>query len=202
MELPLAKKEYHIFMPRRTFEEDFPITIKDSLGRIWKSDGNSTLVGTPYTHPMRITSSGRIENNNKRKQWAVGKNVVHGANSHTILSTRSGEVAEALISNFPWILETDRVGIEQYCRAEARARLLDEYIWSLVDEEGVESVPRHLWDVLSHTEANAMKAASALGLNPESRLRIAKDAGIAKHFSQVDLKELMSKGRNLRLANE
>ena len=52
----------------------------------------------------------------------------HGANSPAVLSVVSETVRGVLIGTYRWIVDSDAVAIEQYCRAKARARLLDDYI--------------------------------------------------------------------------
>ncbi len=98
----------------------------------------------------------------------------------------------------PWIIQTDIVAIEQYCRIEARSRLLAAQIDRIMDEKGFEKVPAYLWAVVINSDNAAMKASAALGLTPESRLRLAKDAGLASQFNRYQLEDLVSEGGNLR----
>ena len=111
----------------------------------------------------------------------------HGGKSSRMLSTSAEDVCEALIGIYPWVLDTDVVAIEQYCRSEARVRLLNDYAMQKADLLGVEKVPPYLWSEISRAENNAMRAAEALGLTPMGRLKIAKDAGFASHFNQERL---------------
>ena len=124
----------------------------------------------------------------------------HGAQSSRILSLKASEVEDALIGVYPWIMETDRVAIAQYCSIEARRVLLDEHIWIVVERDGVEAVAPHLWSELAKAEGNAMKAADSLGLTPTGRLKIAKDAGFAQHFSSDKVGTLREQGAALRAA--
>ena len=133
------------------------------------------------------------------------KSVRHGAFSERVLSERSVEVADALFETCPWLLDSDAAGIEQYCRAEARARLLDEYAWSIVEGKvsvdrrtGVAAVPAYIWREITGAENNAMRAATSIGLNTMGRLDIMKNAGMAHHFGGSRLGELISRGKSLR----
>ena len=132
-------------------------------------------------------------------------NLRHGAFSERVLSERSVDIADALFECAPWLLDSDAAGIEHYCRAEARARLLDEFAWSIVEGRvsvggrvGVIAVPPYIWREITGAENNAMRAATSLGLNTEGRLKIAKDAGFAHHFGADRLGTLISRGRELR----
>lgn len=127
--------------------------------------------------------------------------VVHGASSEKVLSAKATDVAEALIGAYPWLLEIDVVAIQQYCRAEARARLLDAYAWSIVENKGVDGVLPYIWAEISKAETNAFRRADSLGLSPEGRMKIAKDAGFASHFNGMEadrLKKLVEEGRKMR----
>ncbi|MEM0142442.1 MAG: hypothetical protein QXL94_00610 [Candidatus Parvarchaeum sp.] len=176
---------------------------EDESGAIWTVEENGTIqVQQQGLKPdFAIGDKGKTWLTQK-KRLPMGSNITHGSTSEVILSTRSADVAEALITQCPWVLEIDRITIEHYCRSEARARLLDEYVWQVVDEDGVAAVPVHIWEALSKAEVNAMRAATSLGLNPEGRLRIAKDAGMATYFQGSvvanNVKTLIEKGRSLR----
>ena len=129
--------------------------------------------------------------------------LVHGASNNPgapnkILSTKAADVAEALIGTYPWVLETDVVAIEQYCRAEARSRLLHEHAMEVAEHKGIEAVPAYIWAECSKAENNAGRFAEQLGLTPMGRLKIAKDAGFAQHFQGERLRELIDNGRALR----
>ena len=128
--------------------------------------------------------------------------ITHGANHEGLLSTVAADVAEELIGIYPWVLDTDVVGIEQYCRAEARTRLLHDYALELVAKKGVERVPPHIWSEITKAESNAMRAAEALGLTPLGRMKIAKDAGFAAHFNNERIGSVRSQGAALRAAGK
>jgi Phage terminase, small subunit len=123
----------------------------------------------------------------------------HGANSEALVSTVAEELCDALIGTYPWFLETDVVGIEQYCRLEARARLLADFIDKKVasSRKGVMAVEPYLWGAADRADANAMRAAEAIGLTPMGRMKIAKDAGFVAHFSQDRLGSLVEQGEAL-----
>lgn len=191
---------------RKDHANDPVATTVDEEGRTWitaegrtkiiETDGSITEIrrdGYMSHHRNPALTIGPAGPGNKRA-------VVSGAFSKQILSTRSADVCDALIGSYPWLIETDVVGIEQYCRAEARARLLGDHIWKVVEEQGIDAVKEYYWREVSTAEKNAMHAAAALGLTPEGRLKIAKDAGFAQHFNAERLGTLMEDGRALREA--
>lgn len=127
--------------------------------------------------------------------------VSHGANIEAIISTNATILRETLLGRpdlYPWIMEIDAVTIEQYCRAEARARLLNDYIMEICETKGPESVSAALWTAATHSDNVALKTASALGLSPEGRMKIVKDLGMAHHFAGATLASLIEEGASLR----
>lgn len=126
------------------------------------------------------------------------KDIVKHAGNDILLSTSTQIIKTALIGNYPWVQESDLPAIEQYCRSEARARLINDYINDICEEQGVTCVPGYLWNSATQADLAAMRAASQLGLNPESRFKIAKDAGFAKHLSENNVKNLSEMGKKLR----
>ena len=131
---------------------------------------------------------------------SAGGSMVHGANSEAILSTVTSEVAEVLIGECPWVLDYDLVAIDQYCRAEARVRLLTSWMEEIIDEKGIDKVPSYVWGEITRAETNAMRRADSLGLSPEGRMKIAKDTGLAQHFSQASIADLKRQGAAIRAA--
>lgn len=117
-----------------------------------------------------------------------------------ILSTSADIVRQALIGVYPWILESDAVAIEQYCRAEARARILNGHILEICETAGIAKVTPQLWTASINADSVAMKAATSLGLNPTGRLSIAKDAGFATHFRGQQINDLAAEGAKMRKA--
>lgn len=116
----------------------------------------------------------------------------------SMLTVNARLLSEALINVYPWIQDTDVVAIEQYCRAEARARLLSDYVLDICDSEGPQAVPIGIWKSASDADTIALRLATSLGLTPEGRLRIAKDAGVAKHFAGSQLRDLANQGAAMR----
>ncbi|MDA4131497.1 MAG: P27 family phage terminase small subunit [Thaumarchaeota archaeon] len=133
---------------------------------------------------------------------AIHPSTTHGANNSQILSAKTEDLAEALIGEYPWFLDTDLVGVMQYCRVEARLRLLTDYMDRIVETEGIEYVPRPILEQISKAETNAMRAAESLGLTPLGRMKIAKDAGFAQHFQKERIGSLLDQGRALREAGK
>lgn len=130
------------------------------------------------------------------------KHGIRSSHEHGLLSIRAAEVCEVLVGTYPWVLDTDVVAIEQYCRAEALARLADEAVRKVVEEKGFAEVPAYYLKELNQANSVAMRAADRLGLSPEGRLKIAKDAGFAQHFSQERIESLREKGAALRAAQK
>ena len=128
------------------------------------------------------------------------RKVQHGAKTEVILSTVAEEIAEVLIAECPWVLDLDIVAIEQYCRVEARLRLLTAWMEEIIEEKGPGKVPSYVWGEITRAETNAMRRADSLGLSPEGRMKIAKDASMYQHFATSSLKDLQNKGRSLRVA--
>ena len=126
--------------------------------------------------------------------------LVHGAGSELLTSTVAEEVAEYLFAEAPWVLEMDFIAIDQYCRTEARLRLLTTWMEEIVAEKGPEKVPSYLWGEITRAETNAYRRADSLGLSPEGRMKIAKDSGLAQHFSQNGVADLKKQGAALRSA--
>ena len=127
--------------------------------------------------------------------------MTHGATSPFMVSQMASKVAEELIGQYPWFFETDLVGIEQYCRAEGQARLIDEYIAEIIQERGMGSVPDRLWQNSSAANKTAMTAAEVLGLTPLGRTRILSAQSMAVHFSTSNVDSLVEEGRALRAGN-
>ena len=119
--------------------------------------------------------------------------------SKRLLSTVADEIAQVLIGQYPWIMQSDTIAIEQYCRVEAVSRLLDERLWQGVEDgKDILSLPAFLFSELNKANIAAMRAADRLGLSPESRIKIAKDAGFAMHFGGDELTKLAEEGMRMR----
>ena len=113
---------------------------------------------------------------------------------------RREEVGETPHSNPPREDHSDEA-LERYTRAEARAKLLDEYISAKMEAEGVEAVRPYLWTEAARADSNAAKFAQDLGLDPAGRSRIARDIGLARKLFDpggAALAELGATGRKLR----
>jgi hypothetical protein len=141
-----------------------------------------------------------METNSPVQAEITATSLRHGADSEIILSTVTEEIAEYLFAECPWILEYDLVAIDQYCRTEARLRLLTAYMEQIIDEKGIDKVPPFVWTEITRAETNAYRRADSLGLSPEGRMKIAKDSGMAQHFSSTNVSDLKDRGRALRAA--
>ena len=147
-----------------------------------------------YDEGSRTDGAGRLPGNLQALK--------HGATSQQIISIRSKDLLVATAAECPWILDSDEPAIIQYCRAEAKARLLDDYIWQLMENPDgpplVGNVPPYIWSESSKADLAAMRAGDRLGLSPEGRLKMAKDAGFAAHFGKQKLDSLVAQGRELQ----
>lgn len=130
----------------------------------------------------------------------ISATTTHGADTEAIMSVVASEIAEILIRDCPWVLDLDGVAIEQYCRVEARVRLLTDYMMEIIEEKGPGKVPPYIWTEITRAETNAFKRADSLGLSPEGRMKIAKDASMYQHFATSGINDLRDKGRSLRVA--
>ena len=106
--------------------------------------------------------------------------VRHEADSPTMTSIIATDVFDELFEQCPWIVDLDKRGVEQYCRAEARARLLQNAIDTISADRGVTQVPAHILRECTSAERNAMQAAAALGLTPASRIPLERDRALAR----------------------
>jgi hypothetical protein len=78
------------------------------------------------------------------------------------------------VAEAKWLeAEIFQAAIWRYARAEARARLLSNYILS-VAEEHPEKVGSRLWESANGADNTASKMAEALGLMPLSRAKLAE----------------------------
>jgi len=130
----------------------------------------------------------------------AANSMTHGATSDLILSTVTEEIAEVLFREAPWVLDLDMVAIDQYCRVEARIRLLTAYMDEIIDTKGISKVPPWIFSEITRAEVNAYRRADSLGLSPEGRMKIAKDTGMAAHFASNKVSDLKGQGRALREA--
>ena len=87
----------------------------------------------------------------------------HGAHSERTVAARAEEIRSLVTDAFPFLCEPlFGEALERYCRAEARARLLHDYCVEKAEAEGVEAVPRTLWQEASWTALESVEA-PALG---------------------------------------
>ena len=124
--------------------------------------------------------------------------VRHGAFSDRMVSARSAVVHAELVEACPWVIDTDAVAVDTWCRVRARFLMLSEYVETVVEQGGVGDVRPYLWSELARCETNLMKATESLGLDPAGRGKLARDLGMAQHFGRPGLAELGGQGRKLR----
>lgn len=109
----------------------------------------------------------------------------HGIYSPRLVSAKAEEVRAELVA--PWLSDADPALIERFCRAEARARMLNAYVMRLAGEQGVEAIPETLWGQLAGFEGTAARLAGNLGLSPAGRARLMRRAAQAGDLDQLAL---------------
>jgi hypothetical protein len=130
----------------------------------------------------------------------------HGAFSERVIEQRAAEIRSYLTSSFPYLAEeTFNEALLRYCRAEARSRMLHQYVMDVAETDGVQAVRPYLWTETSRAESNAQKFAQDLGLDPMGHARIARDLGWAKQLATgraaAGIEKLQRIGGELRLLN-
>ncbi len=124
--------------------------------------------------------------------------LVHGANSPRVIEAVARIVRDDVVAQAPWIVEpifSD--ALQRYCRAEARARLLSEHIFAVIEEKGAGKVAQRLWESAVASDNAASKAAAEMGLTPLARARLAAlTTGTAA--GQASLEALAERGRAIR----
>ncbi len=141
--------------------------------------------------------------------------VRHGGFSDRLVSERAKQVRALLFENYPYLADdVFAEALERYCRAEARAQMLHEWIMAVVEgsvevaprngrpRTGVEAVPPYLWSEASRAEANAQKFGQDIGLDPIGHVRIARDLGLVARLRGQPgggVEALARKGNALRL---
>jgi hypothetical protein len=138
------------------------------------------------------------------KNLPTGQSIVgpaHGASSEVVVTTRAKDLFDVLQHTYPWIENVDRIAVEQYCRAEARARLLNEFVMDmLMTAESHKQLNAAVLAQATRADEVAMRAAAAVGLSPEGRMKIAKDAGFASALGNQTIASLEAQGAQLRRA--
>lgn len=129
--------------------------------------------------------------------------VRHGTRSQRLVAARAEQVRAELLEHFDFLAsEVFAEALERYCRVEARARMLDEYVVEKALSEGVESVKPYLWTEATRADALAQKAAQDCGLDPTGFARAARDLGFAKSLTHrahaASAADLASQGSALR----
>lgn len=138
--------------------------------------------------------------------------VSHGGGSPAVIAERADAIRAQLAERFEFL--GDEIFADAFrrcCVAQARANLLSEYIWDVVEGRvdarpgrkggnttGVEAVPAYLWTEVTRAEANAAKFAQECGLDPTGFARIAKELGWAKQLAGNKVNDLMATGKELR----
>jgi hypothetical protein len=148
-----------------------------------RADGSPTLAARGYSWPA-------FEDANTAS-------LVHGAQSPRVLDAAATVLAEAVVTEAPWLeAEIFQPAIWRYARAEARARLLSNYILQVADEHP-EKIGARLWESANGADNTASKMAEALGLTPLSRARLAAIVTSTEATTQ-GLDVLAERGRAIR----
>lgn len=132
--------------------------------------------------------------------------VKHGAFSDRVIDERAKDVLAKLEEIAPHLAQPlFDAALRRYLRVEARALLVSDHIFKVVEESGVEAVRPYLWDVATRADTLAQKAAQDLGLDPAGHARISRDLGMAQIARQQVQRgsggpALGEKGRAIRIA--
>jgi hypothetical protein len=100
--------------------------------------------------------------------------VRHGADSDRVVAARARLVKAGVLEQAPWLDEPIFANaVERYCRAEARAQLLSDWIFSVAEQKGPAKVAVRLWESAVASDRAASQLAAELGITPLSRARLA-----------------------------
>jgi hypothetical protein len=128
--------------------------------------------------------------------------VRHGAYSDRIITEKADHIRGLLLSSYPYLAdETFSEAVLRYCRAEARAVLLHDYVMEKAETKGVEAVKPYLWSEVRGADALAQKCGSDCGLDPAGHAKIARDLGMAANIrgqqASIQIGSLQEQGRRL-----
>lgn len=134
----------------------------------------------------------------------------HGAFSDRIITEKANHIRNLLLDSYPYLAdETFAEAVHRYCRAEARALLLHDFIMDKAETKGVESVKPYLWAEVRGADALAQKCGSDCGLDPAGHAKIARDLGMASNIrgqqASMQVGNLQDQGRRLyelRVSND
>jgi hypothetical protein len=125
------------------------------------------------------------------------KSLVHGARSPRVVDAAATILAESVVSEAPWLdAEIFQAAVWRYARAEARARLLSNYILE-VAEDHPEQIGARLWESANGADNTASKMAESLGLTPLSRAKLAAIVASTEATSE-GLTQLAERGHAIR----
>ena len=128
--------------------------------------------------------------------------VTHGATSERVVDARALEVREQLVSVAPWITEPHFAdAVTRYCRAEARARLLHDFIVTVASEQGAGRVSIRLWESAATSDRLAAQLGNALGLDPSGYARL-RALATTTDVARESLNELRKRGAKVRARRE
>ena len=128
--------------------------------------------------------------------------VRHGAFSNRLVGEKASEVRELLFERYPYLAEETFVeALQRYCRAEARAVMLHNYVVEKAETEGVDAVPAYLWAEARGADANAARFGQDCGLDPTGHARISRDLGLAQNVrvqqAALQVERLQAEGRRV-----
>jgi hypothetical protein len=120
--------------------------------------------------------------------------LIHGGASNRVIEALADKVIAELTEQAGWIAEPlFRGALVRYVRAEARARLLTNYILTTAAQDGPGKVPQRLWEAANASDNAAGKAAVELGLTPMSRANLANVVASGSD-AQALLRRLIDEG--------
>ncbi len=126
----------------------------------------------------------------------------HGADSPRVIAVMAGIVRDEVVDLAPWVTKPifeDALWL--YCRAEGRARLINDYIFKVADEQGVHRIPIRLFEAAVACDGAASRAADRLGLTPLSRAKLSQITTNTE-ATAAGLQSLEEQGRLIREKRE
>lgn len=122
-----------------------------------------------------------------------------GAFSPRVIDASVESERRAFLEDNPHLAEPAfRFAVDRLLRLEVRARLLHEYAVRVATEKGIDAVPARVLAEASNADSAATRLGGQLGIDPASRMRIARDATDAGRTAEsmaLSVRELTAKLR-------
>ena len=177
------------------------------LAAVPSQDRENPAHATPrqMTRKDGSTTSSWGQASGSRPPFAAGNKLAvrHGAYSRELVAAKATEVLAELQEHAPYLDSLlDQMPMEQLLDAEAKRRMISEYIDVKVAEAGIEAVKPNVLTEYTRLTAVAQKAASDLGLTPTSRAKLLKDTGWARRLADEGVHQVAQRGREYRAGRD